>query len=442
MTSLRCDRCGKPGDRRGTCPSCGSGDIIDPSDPDDQDWLRQLRARRWERWRLLMVFPASALLALPVVTIGLGVGAFASHELRSVERDRYLQAPLCGLLHRSRYAIYDEHIDQLCLRNARNIRVSGGRVDTIDLAGASPGRLEIFSTHIGSGDLSGLRTQKTSIHNSTWTDTSAAAADLGEARITNMVFQGGGFRDTQLVGAFIEAVRFGDEDTDVVLHGARFDGARVYEVDFVRADLRGASFVGASVHEALFLDVELGGADFSGARVTAPDLRGVDLSAAVLSGAEFLNPIVDHGTRWPEGFAPTGPVLIEAGAGLEDANLYGRDIAKMSLEGINLHDCDCRHIDASGSVLIGADLRSADLRDASLDESVLRGADLRHADLEGASLRNADLSEADLQHADLRDADLRGADLRGADLRRVTLEGADLRQAAVEGVVWSPGAEP
>ncbi|TLP60674.1 pentapeptide repeat-containing protein [Microbispora tritici] len=113
------------------------------------------------------------------------------------------------------------------------------------------------------------------------------------------------------------------------------------------------------------------------------------------------------------------------GANLNGANLRGADLRSANLGDADLGDADLSDANLNYANLGGADLRSADLGDADLNRSYLgsranlRGADLRGADLNRADLGGADLRGADLRGTDLGDAYLLGADLRGADLREV-----------------------
>lgn len=99
----------------------------------------------------------------------------------------------------------------------------------------------------------------------------------------------------------------------------------------------------------------------------------------------------------------------------------------------DLHGRDLHAINLQGAMLADADLHRADLHDAALCAAELDGADLHRADLHGADLREADLQRADLHGADLHGADLRGALLAEADLRRADLHEADLTNAQLSG---------
>lgn len=111
-------------------------------------------------------------------------------------------------------------------------------------------------------------------------------------------------------------------------------------------------------------------------------------------------------------------------AALTHADLHGRDLSGVLLNGADLHRSDLHnamldHAELDGADLHRADLHRADLRGADLEYADLHEADLHGADLSGALLRAADLHRADLHDAILAGADLTDADLRGADLRWV-----------------------
>jgi uncharacterized protein YjbI with pentapeptide repeats len=137
----------------------------------------------------------------------------------------------------------------------------------------------------------------------------------------------------------------------------------------------------------------------------------------------------------------------------EEVWLCGVDLAKASLNKINLGSA---HLE--GSVLAGAKLAGAILGGACLDGAVLwqahleganlwqaslrgtklwrarmRGAALIHADLENAFLREADLTDADFSNAGLEGAVLAHTKLQGTKLNNARLQGADLQFALIDG---------
>jgi uncharacterized protein YjbI with pentapeptide repeats len=200
------------------------------------------------------------------------------------------------------------------------------------------------------------------------------------------------------------------------LHGLRFVGSDLREVDFSHANLSGAQFTGANLDGTRFDDANLHEVRFVGVR-----LRGTSFARADVSGVRFIGASVSQ------------PDL----AG-EMAHVMLRDCTGCSFRGLDLHGADLHGIRIVGSSLRDAKLAGANLRDARLIGVSAHGADLSRtelggADLTGASLRDAHLSGATIADAILctenRDADADGQRTACADLRGVDLHGLDLRAA-------------
>jgi uncharacterized protein YjbI with pentapeptide repeats len=163
------------------------------------------------------------------------------------------------------------------------------------------------------------------------------------------------------------------------LHGLRFTGTDLRDVDFSHANLSGAKFTGADLDGTRFDDADLRNVQFVGVR-----LRRTSFARANTAGVRFLGASVTQAD-------------IDGVAG----RLILHDCTGCSLNGLDLHDADLR-----GSRVIGA----------SLNDAKLTGARLNDARLAGASARDADLSHTDLRGADLVATDLRNARLGGATI--------------------------
>ncbi len=132
------------------------------------------------------------------------------------------------------------------------------------------------------------------------------------------------------------------------------------------------------------------------------DLYGAELDRANLTGlqAALVNLVFAH----LEGADLTGAYLTEANmarAKLMEANLMVADLTEANLTEANLTEAN----------LTEANLTRANMTEANLTRAILKGAILKGAILAGADLTRAILAEADLTRADLTGADLTGADL-------------------------------
>jgi uncharacterized protein YjbI with pentapeptide repeats len=183
------------------------------------------------------------------------------------------------------------------------------------------------------------------------------------------------------------------------LHGLRFVGSDLRDVDLSHANLRDAEFTGSNLDGTRFDDADLRNARFTGVR-----LRRTSFARANVEGVRFVGASVGQGD-------------IDGAAG----RIILRDCTGCSLKGLDMHDADLR-----GSRLVGA----------SLNDAKLAGARLNDARLVGVSARDADLSRTDL----------RGANLIGASLRNARLSGATIGDAILcaenHGSYYRDGAEP
>ncbi len=149
--------------------------------------------------------------------------------------------------------------------------------------------------------------------------------------------------------------------------------------------------------------------DLFGADLAHLSLRGVDLSGANLEKADF-----------------SGCDLT--GANLSRANLAGADFTEATLDDCRMQKARMREAFLGDARAVGADFSAADLGEADLT-----GINARNANFSGARLKDAVLQNAHLIDANFTDARIGDGDLRGADLGLATLCGADLHGANLGG---------
>ena len=201
------------------------------------------------------------------------------------------------------------------------------------------------------------------------------------------------------------------------LHGLRFVGSDLRDVDLSHANLRDAEFTGANLDGTRFDDADLRNARFVGVR-----LRHTSFARANTEGITFVGASVSQSD-------------VDGAAG----RIILRDCTGCSLKGLDMHDADLRGIKLVGASLNDAKLAGAKLNDARLVGVSARDADLSRVDLRGANLIGASLRNARLTGATIGDAvlcsenhgyynsgdgerrtvcaDLRGVDLHGLDFR-------------------------
>ena len=163
------------------------------------------------------------------------------------------------------------------------------------------------------------------------------------------------------------------------LHGLRFVGSDLRDVDFSHANLSGAEFTGANLDGTRFDDADLRNAHFVGVRLGRASFARANIDGISFVGAKVTQGALD-GT--------VGRIVI-------------RNCTGCSLQGLDLH---------------GADLRGIKVVGASLDDANFAGARLNDANLIGVRAHDADFSRVDLHGANLVGASLRGAKLTGATI--------------------------
>lgn len=206
------------------------------------------------------------------------------------------------------------------------------------------------------------------------------------------------------------------------LAGAQWNGIRMPDGNFLRADLRGA---------------RLGGAHLEAANLKAADASDADFSEACLQNANLTQ------SAWARANLE-GCDLKYATAGFAHfrrAILRNAELSQADLMFADLRDADLRAAKLEGAVLqgakiAGADFRAANLKQANLAKLVLREANFLGADFPAANLRGADLQGMELPNADFCAADLLGADLTGSRMPGANFRGAMLGSTGLAGVDW------
>ncbi len=107
---------------------------------------------------------------------------------------------------------------------------------------------------------------------------------------------------------------------------------------------------------------------------------------------------------------------------LSEITLYNSIFYGLCLDEANLAGAKLERITLSGTSLKKAQITHAILNNAKLAECDFKYASLRRSSLVGANLENADLMEADFSHTDLHHANLTYANLDGADFRNANLD--------------------
>ena len=136
------------------------------------------------------------------------------------------------------------------------------------------------------------------------------------------------------------------------------------------------------------------------------------------SNGQVLAPVQELVQRLDQG-AVSFPL-----ADLRGADLSGRTIGFVSLQGARLDGANLR-----GARLHHVDLSTASLRGVRLEEASFQRVTARGADLTGSLATGSFWEQVDLVAADLSGIDLQVATLRGCLLDRARLDGANLAQA-------------
>lgn len=128
-------------------------------------------------------------------------------------------------------------------------------------------------------------------------------------------------------------------------------------------------------------------------------------------------------------FATTQKKTVKAA--LEEARRRG-----LLLYGLNLRKADLAGIDLSGSRLMQADFTEANLKGANLSGCELTRASFHFANLESANLDKARLSFSDFRRCNLENASMKGAFAAKSNFERAFLKNTDLSDATIAGALF------
>jgi uncharacterized protein YjbI with pentapeptide repeats len=180
------------------------------------------------------------------------------------------------------------------------------------------------------------------------------------------------------------------------LHGIRFVGDDLRDVDFSHANLQDAEFTGDELDRTHFDQADLRNVRFVGVHMHAATFAG-----ARTDGVRFVGISLDRDDVSPD----VARLILHdcTGCSLEKIDLHGQDLRGIRIIGANLRDADLSHADLRGSRLIGANLRDARLTGATVGDAIIC-----------APNRGDDDDSSRTACANLRGVDLHGVDLRGA----------------------------
>jgi len=200
----------------------------------------------------------------------------------------------------------------------------------------------------------------------------------------------------------------------MIAPGANFDGADLYKVIFVAANLQNCSLKRCHINYTSFDRVNLRGSCLDNCIGKTPSFIGADLTAT---------------KAWRLVFT--------------DANLSSADLGKSDWQGAtiafsDLSKVNARELHAPWSNLMGSILSHADFEFAVLGGSILDGAQASHSSfvraiLIGVSARATSFRDSRFHYARLTAGLFNMADFTNADLTRAVLRTASFHDARLDG---------
>jgi formylglycine-generating enzyme required for sulfatase activity len=150
-------------------------------------------------------------------------------------------------------------------------------------------------------------------------------AQLDKANFTNADMRQASFRDADLTGANLTSATFtgsfftrgtvwptGFVTAGKGMWGPKLDysGQNLSGKGFAWYDFLEANFTGANLQSVDFRGAQLDKANFTNADMRQASFRDADLTGAILTGVNLTGARYTTGTKWPDGFSPSGKGLI------------------------------------------------------------------------------------------------------------------------------------
>ena len=150
------------------------------------------------------------------------------------------------------------------------------RMKTTFFSGIAAAILLLSATGVALADCADPAQEKVNWRRCYFDGSDLKGVDLREAMLRDATFQRAQLQKADLSGADAYRAKF----FSAQLGETKFDGARLIEVDFTRANLTGASLKDVDMRNAKLVNAILNNADLTGARMTGADLRNAELGGA------------------------------------------------------------------------------------------------------------------------------------------------------------------
>ena len=252
------------------------------------------------------------------------------------------------------------------------------------------------------GDLSNAILAETDLSNSVLIGTKLVGADLTDANLNGVIFNGNDLTDVILRGADLTDARLSNMDlsnkdlTGTILREADLTGANLNGVDFSNKDLTDTILREADLTGANLNGVDLYNRDLTGAILRNVDLSNHDLTYTILNQVDFTNSKL-----------PSDYLSEKDFRGKPDSHTIFDEV---NLSGMNLYKSDFQY----------SSFKNTNLKNANLEGTLFLVSDLTGAELDGASLFGASFA-----HSNLADVSLNGATITLTNFNNSELPGRD-----------------
>ena len=311
-------------------------------------------------------------------------------------------------------------------------RVLAGSRDfsDMDLTGADLSNMDLHGTRWHRALLEGVDFSNSRLDDADFSEAVLARARLHRTSMRRAIFDRANMALARCEEADFSGARFMKMVLDkMVAKGCNFSDAAMEELNFMTVHLERCSFERAAISYAHVLEKSvMHGVRFDHARIHKMswidcDVNELSFAHAELDSCGWVN--TDGAGR-----------LDFSAAHLTTTCFVGESsLRKVCFRGAMLRDCSLR----------GIALDEADFANARIENSDFSGASMHRTNLEGADAKGAMFVRSDLTRASLLDADLSGAILQKAvlvstDLRRANLFRADLSQCLIDDRTLFDGA--